>query len=75
MINDNAPKAIKQAEMKTLFGRKVAIDACALRSVRRHAARADLDSSRARLVQVHVDLPVLDRSQAAGRSATHERRG
>lgn len=28
LINDNAPKAIKQAEMKTLFGRKVAIDAC-----------------------------------------------
>ncbi|GAA5834535.1 hypothetical protein JCM11251_007034 [Rhodosporidiobolus azoricus] len=27
LINDNAPKAIKQAEMKTLFGRKVAIDA------------------------------------------------
>jgi len=27
LINNNAPKAIKQAEMKTLFGRKVAIDA------------------------------------------------
>ncbi|BGP58269.1 hypothetical protein JCM8202_000969 [Rhodotorula sphaerocarpa] len=27
LINDNAPKAIRQAEMKTLFGRKVAIDA------------------------------------------------
>lgn len=27
LINDHAPKAIKQAEMKTLFGRKVAIDA------------------------------------------------
>lgn len=27
LINDNAPGAIKQAEIKTLFGRKVAIDA------------------------------------------------
>lgn len=27
LINDHAPEAIKQAEIKTLFGRKVAIDA------------------------------------------------
>lgn len=27
LINDHAPGAIKQAEIKTLFGRKVAIDA------------------------------------------------
>lgn len=39
LINDFAPKAIKQAEMKTLFGRKVAIDACVRSHWQRRTAR------------------------------------